>query len=249
MSWIKNWFGTHHYKVLYQHRNEVEAQEFLDNLVQFLSLPMQAKILDAGCGKGRHSVYLAQKGFNVTGIDVVEENIEFAKQFENKNLHFIQHDMREPFPVGDFDLALNLFTSFGYFDSEDEDIAVIKNVCNSLDDEGIFVIDFFNAHKVVSNLVESEDLTIDGLNFKIRRSIKNKFVIKDIEVEEDGETYAYQERVQLLSLNDFTRYLEEMNFEIKNVFGNYALEGFDPAVSERLIIIANKEHKTIKLKT
>lgn len=247
MSWIKNWFGTHHYKVLYQHRNDVEAQEFLDNLVQFLALPVQAKVLDAGCGKGRHSVYLAQKGFVVTGIDVVEANIEFAKQFEHKTLHFLQHDMREPIPVDNFDLALNLFTSFGYFDTESEDITVIKNICKALKEEGIFVIDFFNSNKVVKDLVASENLSREGINFKIRRSIQDKFVVKDIEVEDNGEKYNYQERVQLLSLNDFSRYLEDLDFEIKNIFGNYKLELFDPASSDRLIIIAQKQHKTIKL--
>src|SRR5437763_1474337 len=102
MNWYEEWFGTKYYKLLYRNRSEAEAQIFLDMLIGYLHLPKGSRILDLGCGRGRHSIYLASKGYNVTGIDIVPSNINYASLYEAPNLRFIEHDMRKSLPGGPY---------------------------------------------------------------------------------------------------------------------------------------------------
>ena len=114
-TWFKDWFNSPYYHNLYFKRDENEAAAFIDNLVNYLSPAPGSKMLDVACGRGRHSIQLAAKGFDVTGIDLSEDSINYALQFEKDNLHFYQHDMRLPFRINYYDFAFNFFTSFGYF--------------------------------------------------------------------------------------------------------------------------------------
>ncbi|RYD82880.1 MAG: class I SAM-dependent methyltransferase [Sphingobacteriales bacterium] len=240
LTWFENWFGTEYYKLLYCNRDEEEAQNFLDNLLAYLHLPENASIVDVGCGQGRHSIYLAEKGFQVTGLDYAEENIETARAEAPENAVFIEHDMREPFPVKNMDLALNIFTSFGYFNSESEDVKTVKNICNSLHNGGFAVIDFFNANKVEKNLVKSGKIEREGIVFNITKEIKDRTVYKTIEVTDGEEEHHYQERVKLLTLDDFRKYFAETCFILQDVFGNYMLEKYDENSSDRLIMVLKK---------
>ena len=127
-SWFKSWFDSSFYHQLYAHRSESEAQGFIDNLIPELQPSPQAKMLDLGCGAGRHSKYLASKGFSVTGLDLAGSSIRQAQRSTNDNLQFYQHDMRIAFGKNYFDYVFNFFTSFGYFDSTEEDHKVIHNI-------------------------------------------------------------------------------------------------------------------------
>ena len=113
-QWFETWFNTHYYHILYQNRNDKEAQAFIDNLLAYLSPSKNAKILDLACGKGRHARFIAEKGFDVTGIDLATDSIAAAKKHEHKHLHFQVHDMRETFAENEFDYVFNFFTSFGF---------------------------------------------------------------------------------------------------------------------------------------
>ncbi|HET8963835.1 MAG TPA: class I SAM-dependent methyltransferase, partial [Chitinophagales bacterium] len=149
--------------------------------------------------------------------------------------------MRRPFRINYFSHILNLFTSFGYFDSEKDNLAVMHAVHKMLKPKGLFVLDFMNVHKVVSNLVEKEIKTVAGVTFHISKQIENDFIIKHIRFSDKGENFEYQERVKVLELKDFERYLCEADLKIVNLFGNYQLAPYDESTSERLIIIAHKE--------
>src|ERR1700712_4842000 len=95
--WFKDWFNSPYYHHLYFNRDEAEAAAFIDKLISYLNPAENARILDVACGKGRHSIHLAQKGFDVTGIDLSEDSIDEALKSETANLHFYRHDMRLPF--------------------------------------------------------------------------------------------------------------------------------------------------------
>ncbi|HRN98840.1 MAG TPA: methyltransferase domain-containing protein, partial [Flavobacterium sp.] len=132
-QWYASWFDTPYYHILYKDRDYHEAQLFMDNLTGYLNLPEKAKILDLACGKGRHSVYLNQLGFDVTGADLSANSIAQASQHQNPTLHFKVHDMREPFEEK-FDAVFNLFTSFGYFDDDNDNLRTLKAIHESLND-------------------------------------------------------------------------------------------------------------------
>ena len=240
MAWFESWFDSPYYHILYQHRDESEARFFLDNLLNDLKIPQQSSILDLACGKGRHSIYLYSKGYKVTGADLAPESIQLANQSATEGLNFVVQDMRNPLPDVQFDAIFNLFTSFGYFENESENLSVLNAVCHNLKpDNGIFVLDFMNVVKVISKLVLFEIKEIQGISFELRRFVENKKIIKEIRFNDKGHAYFFREMVNAFELKDFERMFEAVGFRIQKVFGNYALEPFDPATSDRLILIAN----------
>jgi len=236
-DWFTDWFNTPYYFILYKDRNDEEAQLFIKNITSFLNLPKTDTILDLPCGKGRHSVFLNSLGYNVTGGDLAENSIKIAQKLENDTLTFKVHDMRKPFSKK-FNAVFNLFTSFGYFDDDQEDILILQNIKNGLNKEGIFVFDFLNAEKVKSNLVTKETKIVDNISFHITREIKNGFILKHISFFADGKNHSYTEQVKYLDLEKMTAFFKEVDFKITNVFGDYNLSAFNSKKSDRLIIIA-----------
>lgn len=240
MPWFKEWFDSPYYHILYKQRDDKEAQDFLDNIVNYLELTDKEKVLDLACGKGRHAIYLNKLGFDVVGIDLSVQNIEEAKKSENQRLRFEVHDMRETFMQNTFDVILNLFTSFGYFSNKEDDLKTLQAIDSGLKRDGIFVLDFFNSRKVIENLVEKEIKTVDGITFHIQRKVENGEVIKCISFEDKGEKFEFFERVRTLDVHDFEKYFRKAGLKLLEIFGDYDLNAFNQIKSDRLILICKK---------
>ncbi len=236
-EWFSTWFDSKYYHILYKNRDYKEAEFFISNLIEYLNIQPQNQSLDLACGKGRHAIYLNKQGLDVIGVDLSPESIAFANQFANDRLSFYEHDMRQVLDKGCFDFVLNLFTSFGYFENETENEQTIEAIQQILKPQGIFVIDFMNTHKVVKNLVKSEQKTIDGITFNIKRSVQHGFIVKDIEFNTENQEFQFQERVKAISKEDFLHYFEKAGLKIKSIFGNYELAEFDKEHSDRLIFV------------
>lgn len=239
-KWFQYWFNSPYYHILYQQRNDAEAEFFIDNLTNFLKPKASAKILDIACGKGRHAIYLNKKGFDATGIDLSAQSIKYAKQFENQHLHFLVHDMRKLFYINYFDVALNIFTSFGYFDTEKEHVDALKTFRKCLNLHGTLVLDYFNTEKIIRNLNACETKTLDGIRFNITKTVSEKKVIKKINFEDKGQHFQFEERVQAFDLKDFKQMLQQAGMVITHIFGDYNLTPFDEEQSDRLILICKK---------
>lgn len=239
-NWFETWFNTSYYDLLYRSRNAQEAAEFLDHLLAYLHPAPGATMLDAACGKGRHAVYLASKGYDVTGIDLSFRNIREAAKMENAHLSFLQHDIRRLFRVNYFDYIFNFFTSFGYFSTNREQAQTLHNFALGLKRGGTLVIDFLNAGKLQAPHEGEETRDIDAIHFHIRKLFDGTFTIKEIAVDDHGTRHTYYEKVMAMRCADFVRFLSAAGLEIRDKFGNYALEPFDEAHSERLIIVARK---------
>lgn len=235
-TWYASWFDTPYYHILYKDRDYEEAQLFMDNLTGYLNLPDDAKIMDLACGKGRHSVYLNKLGFDVTGADLSANSISQAKKYENDTLHFMEHDMREPFST-QYDAIFNLFTSFGYFENDEDNITTLKAICQSLTEYGFAVIDFMNVHRVIENLVAEEVKTVDGIDFHIKRFVVDNHIIKDITFTDKGKDFHFTEKVKALTLADFEQMMEEAGIYLLETFGDYRLRKFYKNESDRLIMI------------
>ena len=187
-DWFESWFDTEYYHILYKERNDEEAQLLMDNLTQYLNLPEEARILDLACGKGRHAIYLNSLGYDVTGIDLSENSITEASAYANEKLHFKVHDMRETCDEK-YDAIFNLFTSFGYFDDDADNLKTLKAIHNSLTETGFAVIDFMNADYVIDNLVPEEIKTVDGIAFHIKRTYEDGYIFKEISFEDKGKKH------------------------------------------------------------
>lgn len=235
-NWFASWFDTPYYHTLYKERNYREAQVFMDNLTHYLNLPEKAKVLDLCCGKGRHAIYLNQLGFEVVGADLSENSIAEANKNQNETLHFQVHDMREKFE-DKFDAIFNLFTSFGYFEKDQDNLTTLKAIKDSLTEYGFAVIDFMNVNQVIANLVPEEVKTVDGIDFHIKRYVSEGHIYKEIDFEDQGENFHFTEKVKALTLIDFQEMMEEAGIYLLDIFGDYKLKKFHKADSERLIMI------------
>lgn len=239
--WFAEWFDTKYYHTLYKHRDESEAERFMRNITDHLQLEKESHICDLACGKGRHAQFLNTLGYDVTGLDLSENSIRIATKSAGNRLSFDVHDMREVYKRNAFDAVFNLFTSFGYFDSQSDNLKVLTSIHEMLNDNGLLVIDFMNAEKVIKNLVSEEVKTIDGIEFHIKRSYDGGHIFKNIKFDDSGKHFDFTERVQALKRSDFEQLLFEAGFELIEMLGNYQLASFDDLTSDRLILIARKK--------
>lgn len=239
-DWFASWFDTSFYHILYKNRDHKEARLFMANLASFLKLKKNDRVLDLACGKGRHSLFLNSLGFDVVGVDLSKNSIDYANEFSNETLRFVQRDMRDPLNLK-YDGIFNLFTSFGYFENDEEDLHVLANIKNGLKDESsIAVIDFLNVEKAIKNLVASETIIRNDITFNIKRSFENGFIIKKIEVITSEKTHEYFERIKFLDLPKIKGYLDTVGLKLKHTFGDYDLQEFNQENSNRLILILSK---------
>ena len=239
-DWFVDWFNTHYYHTLYQHRDVSEAARFIDHLCAHLQIEKKAKILDLACGKGRHAIHMAKKGFLTTGVDLAAESIREAKEKGVENASFDIHDIRETYIPKGFDYVFNLFTSFGYFEDPEENKKVLAAAAGNLKSEGVFVLDFLNVEKIIPNLVAEESKILDGIQFHINRSYTGNHIVKDIFVIDNEEKYHFQESVAAFDLDALRKMTSEVGLEITQIFGNYHLNEFDSSKSDRLILLMNK---------
>ena len=245
MSWFEEWFDRPLYELLYAYRNEEEAKKLADLIERVIPPDQYAKIVDVGCGRGRHSITLAERGYAVTGFDLSPEAIRKAKLKASERglneITFRVQDMRQPLDDS-FNAAVNLFTTFGYFYEDSENRKVLESVQQMLNENGLFLIDYLNAKKVKNELVPSENGTHENIHYSIKRYIKDGFVYKEIEFsgEELESDRKYTERVKLYGNDWFESNLKDSGFEVKKRLGNYSGKSFDPDSSPRLIILARK---------
>lgn len=241
-TWFKNWFNSPYYHQLYFNRDDREAAAFIDKLINYLKPAPDCSMLDVACGKGRHSIQLANQGFDVTGIDLSDDSINEALQYETDKLHFYKHDMRLPFWINYFDYAFNFFTSFGYFRTRREHDNAIRTIAQSIKKDGVFVMDFLNVHYAEDHLVHQSEKEIDGINFLITKWFDETHFYKKIVVEDENlqEPLIYTEKVAKFSLGDFTEMFAYQGLQIQEVFGDYDFGNYDVKRSPRMLMIAKK---------
>jgi len=238
-QWFESWFDTPYYHLLYKNRDDREAQNFLDLILGQIPIKQPASILDLACGKGRHAIYLAKKGFDVTGMDLSPANILAASKSSHEHLRFEIKDMRDDLGTERFNAVFNLFTGFGYFETDKENFQVFKNVKKSLKNNGYFLFDYLNAEYVRALNTDSSEFTVEGIGFKTKKEFKDRWVIKHIYVTDGEKEYTYSEQVALYSKDEIVHELENIGFKIIKEFGDYQLNKFNSA-SPRLILVGHK---------
>ncbi|GAA3938665.1 class I SAM-dependent methyltransferase [Hymenobacter algoricola] len=241
IEWFSTWFDSPYYHLLYRDRDQQEARDFIDALLVHLHPKPGTRLLDLACGKGRHAIYLSEKGYDVTGVDLSPESIVYARQFAQPQLHFEVHDMRDPLPWGPFDFIFNLFTSFGYFAEETENVVALRSAAAALRPGGKMVIDFMNTERAVFELVGREEKTVDGITFHLRRHLDNGFIVKEIRfTDPEGRAQFFEERVRALRRVQFEEYFLMAGLRLAEVLGDYHLTPYDGHRSPRMIFVLKK---------
>jgi SAM-dependent methyltransferase len=239
-EWFASWFDTKYYHLLYAHRTYDEAAAFIHSLLQFLKTPKNALVLDLACGKGRHSVELANHHLRVVGVDLSPCSILEAQRNSSDHLRFEVQDMRNLHFDEAFDAIFNLFTSFGYFDGNDDNALVLGQVFAHLKNDGVFVLDYFNAARIDRDAIITDTIIREGVTFETKKWTDGDQVFKEIIVTDGSFREVYQERVQLLTPDTIATLLQNAGFRIFARFGNYQLDALDEVHSPRCIMVATK---------
>jgi len=237
-EWFEQWFGEE-YHVLYPHRDEEEARRAVALVQRAAPWAEGDWVLDLACGAGRHAAELERLGARVVGFDLSPSMLRRARAGVRGPL--VRGDMRAlPFRPGSFALAVNLFTSFGYFRDDKEHRLVVRQVVESLQAGGRFVLDYLNADSVRRTLRRDTE-EIDGAptEVRVRRrfSEEGKYVVKEIEL--GAENRSFQERVRLFSPAELTTLLEEEGLRVEAVFGDYDGGPLDGRAT-RTILVATR---------
>jgi cyclopropane fatty-acyl-phospholipid synthase-like methyltransferase len=242
-EWFEDWFDTEEYLDVYQHRNEQDAKKLVDLIIQNVNIPAGGKVLDMACGTGRHSILFAEKGYSVSAVDLSKNLLKVAKEsadFADVKINFVHSDLRSFCVSSKFNLAVNLFTSIGYFEDEYDNFKILKTAYDHLYDNGYFVIDFFNRRYIENNLIpESRD---EIFNEKIiqKRSIEGNRVEKQIIINKNGNEKHFHESVRMYYKEELFNAIKSEGFRIRKYFGDSSGKSFDLETSPRIIIIAQK---------
>ncbi|MBT8379565.1 MAG: class I SAM-dependent methyltransferase [Ignavibacteria bacterium] len=243
MSWYRDWFNSEDYLQVYKHRDIVEAETLVKLIQKNTNLSKSSLVLDMACGSGRHSIVFAQKGFKATAVDLSERLISEAKnnaKQANVDIEFIQSDILDLKLEKKFDLVVNLFTSFGYFDTDEENIIVIKKANDLLNAGGYFIIDFLNKGFLEKNLIPLSTLSENTTTITQKRSINGNRVEKKITIEKDGIIKHFSESVRLYDIDELNNILQSVGFRLLKTFGDFNGNIFEPNSSPRLIIFTQK---------
>ena len=236
-EWFQRWFGEA-YIALYPHRNAAEAEHAVELIERTIGDARVKRVLDLACGAGRHSEMLANR-WPTTGLDLSEVLLRLAKQ-ENTDAGYVRGDMRVlPFHNGAFELVVNLFTSFGYFEDDESHQRVVREVARVTAKYGIFVLDFLNTTELRRNLVAYDEQDIGGQIVEQRREISDddRFAIKRICVRNTGKEFT--ERVRLFETADLSGMMGTAGFDVIASYGNYDAAPLTPN-SPRVILFGRK---------
>ncbi|MBA3497206.1 MAG: class I SAM-dependent methyltransferase [Gemmatimonadales bacterium] len=232
-EWFEEWFGDEYLR-LYPHRDAVEAERAIALILARVGFVPGWRLLDVACGAGRHARALEVAGARCVGLDLSAAQLRVARTITGAPL--VRADMRAlPIRPGSIDLTLNLFTSFGYFDRDEEHVAALREMVATLRPRGWFVIDFLNAQLVRNRLIRRETQRVQGADVEVERSVSpdNRYVCKTIR--SDGGR-RFTERVRLFGADEIEAMLAESGVTVRERFGDYDGSPLGPESPRTLLL-------------
>ena len=236
-EWFTRWFGKE-YLDLYPHRDDAEARKAVRMIRNTVSPDPQGRALDLACGSGRHTRALCKHIWTV-GFDLSMDLLRVAIS-ESPEVPYVRGDMRAlPFAASSLDLVVNMFTSFGYFSSDEENRAVLAEVNRVLRSGGMFVLDYLNADQVRSTLIPHDSQRVGNRIVTQDRSISADGLYVEKEISATSFPQRFTERVRLFEPDDLRCMLNDSGFSIQHELGDYSAGPLTPA-SPRAIFFAHR---------
>ena len=244
MYWWQKFFDGNYVKI-YEELERRTSRE-VDSILRMMNLKSKARILDLCCGYGRHSIELAQKGFVVTGYDLSDFFLKKARKDAaglGLKIRFIKGDMRKlPFEAR-FDAVVNVFTSFGYFEKERDDLKVLKGVCKALKKNGLFLLDVTNREHLIrgfqrrtwrpeKDFIVLEDNFLDLFTSRLENTRTLIF--------ENGKRAEHSFSLRLFSLAEMLNLLNRAGFVLESVYGGFDFMEYS-LDSPRMILVSRKK--------
>ncbi len=239
--WFESFFGPDYLK---QYEHTTTSQE-VDSLEKILHLRKGSRILDLACGAGRHSIELASRGYDVLGYDLSETLLKAARAEARKasvKAKFIHGEMRELPYRGEFDAAINMFTSFGYFDSTEEDRKVLVGVSRALRARGKFVMERFNRDALATVLPSQSwrvrpdgSVTLQEDSFDV---LLDRYETRQVVIDRAG-TREHRGSVRAYTFPELREMFEGAGLFVHRVLGGLDLSQYAPR-SRRMVLLAVK---------
>lgn len=242
MEWYEAAFDRY-YPILYSHRDDAEAEAALSAYGHFLN--GHEPVLDLASGAGRYLQALRREGHDAYGLDLSAYLLRQSVEKEHLGDRVLQGDMRSlPFRSGAFGAVINMFTSFGYFASDTENLRVLQEVHRVLRRGGVFVLDFINAETVPDSLEPHSQRCSRGFDIDERRDIveSGRYLVKSVTITDrtTRESESFEERLRLYNPGDLIGMLESTGMNVIDRFGDYHGNPFVPAQSDRIVIVSEK---------
>lgn len=249
----KPWFTSafdQSYVDRYAHRDDAEARQQIDTLIRDGHLGATpggaSRVLDLCCGAGRHLGVLRQAGIRAVGADLSADLIRAARA-ANPASPLLRADMATlPFRAGAFAAVIQMFTAFGYFESDAENQQVLTEVARVLAPSGVYALDLMNRTPLIRNLVAESSSTLgDGSEVTERRSFDsaagrvNKHILTR---SSSGERTSRRESVRVLSRDEITSWMRAAGLDVIRMYGDYAGADYDVDRSPRMLVITRRGH-------
>lgn len=236
MAWYREWFGEE-YLDLYPHRDEAEARRQAIFFKEQVGT-VRGKILDLACGTGRHIAEFRELGYDVVGCDLSYVLMRTGVA-QYGAVPLAMADMRElPFCDGSFRGLVNFFTSFGYFSTEEDNRRVVDEMARVLKRGGPFLFDYLNVHREITNLVEKEEVEVEGQKVQIERWFDPSDRAFNKRITIGGRRFI--ERVRGYDLDEISMMFASSGLKIHEVFGDFDGSRYDRS-SPRLIVVGTKK--------
>lgn len=258
---MSSWFEDEEFwktyaSLMFDEGRWAEVPGVVDSLLGFAGLPLRATeagptasagrrpaVLDTCCGVGRHSIEFASRGFRVTGIDITTAYLDAARESAEAMTdgpEFLRADIRRFSRPAAYDLAVNLFRSFGYFDDPADDLAALKAIRSSLVPGGVFVLETLGKELAARDFIEGEWFERDGWT-----------VLTEFKVSGDWEGLVHRwilmrgaERIdrsftlRLYSATEIEAILLEAGFARVEAYGGWTGSAYDDR-AETMIVVAH----------
>ncbi|MBC8144962.1 MAG: class I SAM-dependent methyltransferase [bacterium] len=249
-EWFADWFASDYYLKLYSHRDHDEAEECIDLILRATGFDRgrwhsdgarSPRALDLATGPARHAIALARRGFVVTAVDLSPTLLNHARAEAERagvSITFIESDMRAIEFSGEFDLGVQLFSSFGYFDNDEDDMLVLRHMHNSLHAGGHYALDLMNERWLEKNLVKHSERSFEDIEVIEDRWIADGRVVKRITIPTDAKTMEFTESVRLFAPDVIEKMLRDAGLVPEKWFGDYDGTPYDSDGSKRMIIIS-----------
>lgn len=244
MEWFENEkFWTNFGPIMFDAQRWAEAPDVAESVMHIAGLSKGAKILDAGCGCGRISVELAALGLDVTGVDLMQPLLDAAKETaedEGVSLELVQSDLRNFSSDKQFDAAVNLYTSFGYCASIEEDTKILRNIAKSLKNGGWFIMECISRETAIQNFIEGEWFERAGkivlTEFSVEgawEGLKSHWILID---KETGEKYDHTFVQRLYSAVELKRILLSAGFSSCEIYGDFDFSPYNEKMRTMVLV-------------
>ena len=248
MEWYEAAFDRF-YPILYSHRDDDEASLVIDTFGRFLG--GRSPVLDIASGGGRYLKVLLENGYDAFGLDLSHYLLRRAVEDPALRHRLVQADMRDvPFRDESFGAVINMFTSFGYFSVDTDNLLVFREVSRVLQPGGVFLFDFINASKISTHLLGETTREFEGYAIREQRMVEEhgKYLVKRAAIKniETGAVETIDERLRLYTRGDLETMFDSVRLNVLECYGDYNGNEFVESVSDRIIIVCSKPQRTGK---